>query len=594
MTLLVTAVAMAGLFIPGLACVHWFARGYTPETKFAIAPAVSVVLLAGAALVGWICPAYFVWISLTCVAGATAIGLAMLAVTRGLRIVRSIDPVLPLAYVHLALFSTQLSLLPIQASGDISPAQESNGAISRAPLPAHIQALHGGLSNHNVVPYRFAELLLHRGLLQSLDKGACGKTPADSSRPLLAEPPILPLVGAHFVNLFGAVRPADQQSSTRLDMDREAAYYPFFLAAACMNALCILPAYLIAFRMAGRLAARLTVLLIACNCGMVLHTNDMSPQGLAGYFGLLLAHGVLTGSILPGTMGCLLALSIYCHPCAMGLGIGCCVYHLAASANRRESLLQLAKAGSVMAALLLPWCACQLTWRDSPLNLLLPNLYAYREWSLKVDVRVVNVFKTLFPQFAGASLSVQALLDNALRTLPGMLGLGLVPFFAVSLGRPGARRIALAIGLMPLLYASFISEGGQGGLALVGPWLFIPIAIGLSCAVLSSLPRWACLAVGLTCIVEQALVTWLAAYASHSGPFPTGDWHAPARLIALVGLQLLAAAITTSVCLRRYSWPGAGARANRRVICPSFKPQPVNREIMPLEVGTSAFGSRRL
>src|SRR5260370_15243499 len=114
MTLLVTVATMAALLIPGLAAVHVFARGCSPEAKLSIASVVSIVVYALGGLFGWICPAYFIWISWGCVAGAMGVGFVALALTRGLRIFRSVDPALPITYGVLVLFSTQLTLLPTQ------------------------------------------------------------------------------------------------------------------------------------------------------------------------------------------------------------------------------------------------------------------------------------------------------------------------------------------------------------------------------------------------------------------------------------------------------------------------------------------------
>jgi hypothetical protein len=428
MTLLVTVAAMAALLIPGLAAVHIFARGSSPEGKLAIAPAVSIVVYALGGLFGWVFPAYFIWISWGCVAGATGVGFLALALTRGLRIFRSVDPVLPVAYGVLVLFSTQLTLLPTQGP---DPGRTTTGAA-----------------------------------------------------------PLMSLVGVHCINMSGHALPESLRPGSVARLEGDPAYYPFFLAAACLNALCILPVYLIAFRLAGRSVAQLCVIMLACNYGMILHTAVVSPAALAGYFVLLLAYGVIVGSISSLVMGCLLALCCYACPEGAAVALACCAYPLVTSGNRRRAFSQLAVACAIALGLLVPW-------------------YIWTRISLHA-----------------------------------IMGTDFAPF---------------------------------------SPWLLLPVGVGVGCAFLTALPRWVFPAVTLACLIAQAVPIWLLAFLPNLTRSQAGDWHVPTRLLGLISLQLLSAAMSVSICVRRNRGTRRRARRNRRVIYPAFKPQPVKREPVAIE-----------
>jgi hypothetical protein len=580
MTLLVTMAAMTALLIPGLAVVHYFARRLSPEAKFAIAPALSIVVYAFAGLIGWARPDYFAWISWACVAGATAAGFVTLALTRGLRLFRLIDPVLPAAYALLVLFSTQLTLLPIQITDDFPRPWQYSSPVRKDVLPVRVQTLFGGLSFENLIPYRFAEMMLRGVDFGTPRELACGNVPAiGPGRPIAAVPPLMALVGAHFVNISFAELPREQRPGTLSEFDNDAAYYPFFLVGACLNGLCILPVYLIALRLGGRTAARLAVVLLACNYGMILHTAFISPQALAGYFALLLVYAAINGSVPWAIMGALLALAYYADPCAAGIGIGCCAY-VVVNAERRKALLHVARAIGLAAALLAPWYTWVILRLGAPDELSWQTVLRQTgdTWSGELGVRLMNVLRTLFPDFSVSGPSARTFCQNALYTLAGMLGLGLLPFFAASLARRDSVRVGLAIGLVPLLVAGILIGGNHTGLAPLGPWLFVPVAAAFACAALASLSWQLCLGVSLACLIEQALIIWLGAYVPHHGLFLADDWHAPMRLMGLIGLQLAAAVVTISVCLRKNRPSGVRREIARRVIYPSLRPQPIERE----------------
>jgi hypothetical protein len=436
MTLLVTVAAMAALLIPGLAAVHVFARGCRPETKLAIAPLVSIVVYAIGGVFGWNWPAYFLWVSSGCVAGATAAGLVALALTRGLRIFRALDPVLPVAYGVLVLFSTQLNLLP------------TAGPAVRA--------------------------------------GKRGTAPA----------PLMSLVAVHCVNMSGHALPQGLRPGSSARLEGEPAYYPFVLAAACLNALCILPGYLILSRLAGRTVARVSVMLLACNYGMILDTAVASPEALGMYFVLLLAYGVASKSISSPTMGCLLALSGYAYAGSAGVGLGCCAYPLLSGGDRRKASFQLAVAGAVALGLTVPG-------------------------------------------YAWAGISLQTLMSAG----------------AITAGNFAPARLGL----------------------------FVPVVVGVGSAFLTVRPRWVFPAIILACLIAQAVPVWLVTFlADHSG-LQAGDWRLPTRLVGLTGLQLLAAAMSLSVCMGRKRGARRHPRRNRRVIIPAFKPQPFRPEPLAID-----------
>ncbi len=249
-------------------------------------------------------------------------------------------------------------------------------------------------------------------------------------------------------------------------------------------------------------------------------------------------------------------------------------------AERRKTLLQVARATGLAAALLVPWHTWVILRLGAPGDLFWQTFFRQTgdTWWAELGVRLMNVLRTLFPDFSAIGLSAPTFCQNALYTLGGMLGLGLLPFFAASLARRDSVRVCLAIGVVPLLVAGILVGGNHTGLAQFGPWLFVPVAAALGCAVLTSLSWQLCLGVSLACLAEQALIIWVGAYIRHRGLFPADDWHAPTRLIGLIGLQLAAAVVTISVCLRENRRFGVRREIARRVIYPSFKPQPIERE----------------
>jgi hypothetical protein len=362
---------MAALLIPGLGAVHVFARRCSPEAKLAIAPSISIVVYAVGGLFGWMWPAYFPWISWGCVAGATAAGFVALALTRGLRIFRSVDPVLPVAYGVLVLFSTQLNLLPT--------AEPAARAVKTTKAAA----------------------------------------------------PLMSLVSVHCVNMSGHARPQSLRPGGNACLDGEPAYYPFFLAAACLNALCILPIYLIASRLAGRTAARLCIILLACNYGMILATAAISPEALAGYFALLLAYGLASSPMSAPIMGCLLALSCYAHVGGAVVGLGCCAGPQFMRGNRRKAFSRLGVAGAVALGLLVPgyvWAGISLqalmpTWVNTGEYLTPARLWLFLPVAIGVGcASLTNRPRWVFPAIILACLIAQAIPIWLVAFLPNRIG----------------------------------------------------------------------------------------------------------------------------------------------------------------------------
>src|SRR6516165_1551930 len=200
MTTLVTAVAIVTLWLPGLAVVHLFARRLSPEVKFMIAPAITIVAYSLAGVAGWANPAYFLWIAWASVGGCTVLGLVTLAATNGLSMLRALDRVLPASYVILVVFSTQLALLPIQIPKEFPPALKYTYFVHKDLLPVRIQALHHNLPVDNFVPYRFAEFMLRDVDFRTPRELGYGDYPAIApGQEITARTPIMSLVGAHYL-----------------------------------------------------------------------------------------------------------------------------------------------------------------------------------------------------------------------------------------------------------------------------------------------------------------------------------------------------------------------------------------------------------
>jgi hypothetical protein len=213
------------------------------------------------------------------------------------------------------------------------------------------------------------------------------------------------------------------------------------------------------------------------------------------------------------------------------------------------------RAGAVAALLLLPWYLWAAVWIKAPGNLLSQNLHMERAGgglSLLFEIRFLNLLRTLIPHAFSTVPTVTAstFFCNSFFTLPGMMGLVLVPFFGASLGKQGRALLAATMGLPSLLIVAAVIGDSHGGLAPFGPWLFVPAAMSMSCGVLAALPPWARITGGLACLLEQALVVWLAIYVPHKGPFLPDDLRAPTRLFGLIALQVAAALVVIAI-----SWP---------------------------------------
>ncbi len=454
--------------------------------------------------------------------------------------------------------------MPIQIPKQFPPEFACTYFVRKDLLPVRIQALHHNLPVNNLIPYHFTEFMLRNVDFRTPREIGCGDSPAIApGQEITARTPIMSLVGAHYLTLFGPAFPSDHRASVIAEFENDDGYYPFFLVGACLNALCILPAYGIAQRLGGRTAARLTVLLLACNYGMILHTSYIWPKGLAGYFGLLLACMAISGAERFWTMGALMALSYYSHPCAAGLVVGCSLYYVAASVSRRRALFNVLRAGTVAAVLLLPWYLWAAVWIKAAGNLISQNLELRRAGgglSLLLEFRLLNLLRSLVPHaFSNVPrVNAETFFCNSFFTLPGMMGLVLVPFFGASLSKPGRALIATTMGLVPLLIVAVLIGSTHHGLAPFGPWLFIPAAMGMVCGVLAALPPWARIAGGLASLLEQALDHLARNLFASPRRFPADGLKAPLRLAGLIALQAVAAIMVIVI-----SWPRVQCVATR-------------------------------
>ena len=227
---------------------------------------------------------------------------------------------------------------------------------------------------------------------------------------------------------------------------------------------------------------------------MILQTDYIWPKAMAGYFAGLLAFALFSGNTRNDIFGGLAALAYYCHPCAGGMVAGCAIYHVLSQQRRLVAVRQLVLSGLIAAALLLPWELWTHLWLRTPSNLISQNISQSlsKGYFTAAGIRVVNMLRTVIPHLvgSGSTLDFRTLARNAFFTLPGMLGLVLLPFFGASLAQRRNVLITMTMGLVPLLMTGIVFGDSHGGLAPFGPFLFIPIAATLSAGVLASLsPR---------------------------------------------------------------------------------------------------------
>lgn len=555
MTCVISLLIIAALWIPGLAVVHSFAPRLRPEHTFVFAPAVTIVLYSVGGIAGWMYPAQFPLISWTWVGGCTLVGLAVLSFRRARGALRTLDPMLPAGYLLLVLFATQLTLLPIQIPKVFPFPLNLLYWVPKDLLSVRIQALHHELPIDNLISYRFADLMRRGVDFRAPREFGCGDRPAIApGQHITARTPLMALVGVHFMTMFGPSTPVDRVPDKMIDINSDAAYVPFYLAGACLNALAILPAYLLGLRLFGQRAARIALLLLAANYGMILQTDYIWPKALAGYFGGLFAYAVICGCTRYSILGSLASLTYYSHPCGGGLILGCVLYHVLSQPRRMRAALQLVPAGLFAAVLLVPWNLWAIVWLRTPGNLISQNIGQSLDqgYFTAANIRMMNVLRTVIPHLVCPDpwLNPVNLARDAFFTLPGMLGLVLVPFFAASLAQRRHALITLTMGLVPLLMTGVVMGESHGGLAPFGPFLFIPIAATLSAGMLVSLSRWELLGVTLACLAEQAVVIWLSAYGPHWQLVSIKDPLTLLRLIALFAVEGSLAGLLILVCLR--------------------------------------------
>jgi hypothetical protein len=556
--LLITICVMICLFVPGLAVVHLWGRDWSAEKKIVFAPAVTILAYGLAGVLGWTFPNQFGVISWTCLIGLTSLGFSVLSAKGGLAVFRNCDPVLLWSYAGLAVFATQSALLPYSIPKEF-PTDHLRATyyVQADFLPVRIQAMHNDLPNDNLLPYHFADVILRGVDLRELREIGCGDAPAIApGQQVTARTPLMALAGTHFIKVFGRHVPVDHKPTAMSDYDSDRNYRPFFLACTCMNALIILPAYLIGLTLSGPRAARLAVVFLAANYGIVLHAQFIWPKELAGYFALLLAWMMLQKSRNIVGMGLCAALSYYSHPCGAGLVAGCFLFKLLTECRNWRTLPQLAGIGVVAALALLPWHLWSIWWIQSPGNLLSQNLSqnVAETWEDAACLRLGNLMRTVIPHMVGAApvITKQLLLLQCFFTLPGMLGLVLVPVFGAAMSHRRNVIITATMGAVPLIITVLCLGIFAGGVAPFGAFLFVPIAMCIVCSFLDEASSGVRVGMSIAYFAEEALMTYAAIY-THWNELTVHSRTAGVRLVSLVVLQGLLAAAGIIIACRRES-----------------------------------------
>jgi len=566
MALILLLATLVTLFVPGAAIIQLVAPRQDATAKLLLAPAVTIVIYGLAGIAGWRYPQHFLAISRITVGAATGLGLLALALSRGLQAYRRSDGAPVIAYVGLAIVATQVVLLPIKLTTEFPGILEYMYYVRKDVLPVRIQSLYYNAPNDNLVSYRFAEFMLHGVDFRKPREWDNPDRPAIApGQSVTARTPLMALVGAHYINLFSPPIPVDGRFGKLGDLIDEQAYLAFFVAATALNAMMILPGYLIAQEVAGKRAARLTVLLLGLSAGMVIESNFIWPKALGGYFALLLAWLMIARRARWLSLGALAALAFYSHQCAAAVVIGCCLYHLVAERPRRRAIIRLALAAALGAALLAPWYLWTTRHIHDSGNLITQNIYqnAGQGWWRIISIRIDNVMRTLFPTHFAQSdgLTPKALFLNVFFTIPGMMGIVLVPFFGASLYRRDRALLAVMAGLGATVITAVTFGQNQAGLAPFGPFIFVPIAVAYAAAMLVLLPRSAIIAVLTLAFGEQMLVLW---YAIVWPQWATTGEHAPGeirRFSALVLVQLAMFALMLRESWREHSTQVSAALA---------------------------------
>lgn len=545
MAIIFLFVTLLTLFVPGMAVMQLVVRRLDATEKLIIAPAVTIAYYGLAGIAGWRYPEHFQTISWATVAAATGLGLLSLALTRGLGDLRRVDRAPALAYVGLTLVATQIVWLPIKIPTEFPGHLKYMYYVQKDILPVRIQSLFYNAPNDNLVSYRFAELMLHGSDFRLPREWDNADRPAIApGQSVTARTPLMALVGAHYINLFSPRTPVDGRYGVLGDLFTDESYQAFFLAAVAMNALMILPGYLIAREFAGTKAARITVFLLSLSAGMVIESSYIWPKALGSYFALLLAWLIIARRSTWLSLGALATLAFYSHQCAVAVVVGCCLFHLMIERPCRRALGRLSLATALGLVLLIPWRQWTTGYIHDSGNLITQNIFqnTSKGWWTILSIRIDNILRTVFPVHLAQSngLSPNSLYLNAFFTLPGMVGVVLVPFFGAALYRRDRALLATLAGLGATVITAVTFGQVQAGLAPFGPFAFVPIAMALATTMLVRNSRPVVLTVLVLAFAEQMLVTWYAIIWPKWSEFAT---HTPAELRRFCALALVQGAL---------------------------------------------------
>ena len=552
------------LFLPGMAVLHRLHADWSPDIKFSVAPAVTMIWLALAGILGWIFPNAFWNISAIAVLLPTVAALIfLLASPSGRRTIRSIDPILPVAYIILVIFASQFVKLPARVPAELFDQfpYEYFYLVKKDRIPVRIQAIFHNLPVDNLIAYRFADFMRRGVDFRTPREAGCGDRPAIVPGQFInARTPLMALVSVHAGVLASPPVPVDGRWKKTADYDDDDYYRPFLCAAMCLNALVILPTYLLGVALGGRCAGRLAALLAAVNLGLLVHTAFIWPKAVAAYFVCLLLSYFATNwrrsPWSPWVVGSLSSLAYFAHPCVAGATVGCMGWQLLQAPERRLTLRRLLVAGGITACCVAPWVAWGVAWLGTSGNLVSQNIGALGGIDAVV-IRLSNILRTLWPHelFDSNRSWSDRVFAASFFTFPGMLGLTLVPWLALSMRN---RKIALLVScvLGAAVVITALPFGGlHDGLMPFGGFLALPVSLAAAAAGITTSGPLRFLV--LVCLLEQMAGVWFV-YSAQAGwtskVYVSDHQEAWCRLAFLLAVQGTAIIVTVySLLWRRVS-----------------------------------------